>query len=398
MSQPLFEPEQVSPSEPDADASTRGSDDAYVSEFLSEESSELKAVRRAVTEARPLPGADRTDRGDAEAPVIAPAGFSSPAVEKARAIPWGWLVAVIAVAVGTTGYTVSRGRLGSAAPSPTTQGTATIVSRPAGAQVLIDGVVRGVTPLRLSLPVGSYAVELKNGTASRTLTVMVEAATATREVVDLAPGVGVGRLEVTTDVPGARVSVDGVARGLTPLVLEDLEPRTYVVAVAAAGGVVNRTVHVLAGATASVAAVTPPAGSAGGFLTITAPIEMQIIERGQVIGTTGAERMMLPAGRHELELVAAPFEFRTTVTADVAVGRTVSIPVAVPEGRVSINALPWAEVWIDNRPLGSTPLANIAVPIGMHEVVWRHPQLGERRQSVRVTAETPTRVGMDLNR
>jgi serine/threonine-protein kinase len=63
-----------------------------------------------------------------------------------------------------------------------------------------------------------------------------------------------------------------------------------------------------------------------------------------------------------------------------------------------VNALPWAEVSLDGRPLGITPLGNISVPIGSHEVVWRHPQLGERRRTVAVTASSAVRVGMDFSK
>jgi serine/threonine-protein kinase len=72
------------------------------------------------------------------------------------------------------------------------------------------------------------------------------------------------------------------------------------------------------------------------------------------------------------------------------------VPVSVPDGRVSLNALPWAEVLIDGRPVGTTPLANLAVPIGHHEVVFRHPQFGERKQNLTVTATTPARIGINL--
>ena len=46
--------------------------------------------------------------------------------------------------------------------------------------------------------------------------------------------------------------------------------------------------------------------------------------------------------------------------------------------------------------MGVTPLGNIKVPIGSHEIVWRHPTLGERKRVVQVTAKTPVRVGMDF--
>jgi hypothetical protein len=66
----------------------------------------------------------------------------------------------------------------------------------------------------------------------------------------------------------------------------------------------------------------------------------------------------------------------------------------VPNGRISINALPWANVWIDGSAAGETPLANLSMPIGQHEIVFRHPQLGEQRQTVVVKTEGLTRVSV----
>ena len=63
-----------------------------------------------------------------------------------------------------------------------------------------------------------------------------------------------------------------------------------------------------------------------------------------------------------------------------------------PDGRLNANAQPWAQVLVDGRPIGDTPLANVAVPVGDHEVTFRHPQLGERRQRITVQAGTLTRV------
>ena len=71
--------------------------------------------------------------------------------------------------------------------------------------------------------------------------------------------------------------------------------------------------------------------------------------------------------------------------------------VAVPDGSLSVNALPWANIEIDGRPVGTTPLGDIALSIGSHEVVWKHPRYGERRQTVTVTATSPVRIGMDLS-
>ena len=46
---------------------------------------------------------------------------------------------------------------------------------------------------------------------------------------------------------------------------------------------------------------------------------------------------------------------------------------------MALNALPWAEVWIDGESIGETPIGKVSVPIGWHEIVFRHPELGEKR-------------------
>ena len=65
---------------------------------------------------------------------------------------------------------------------------------------------------------------------------------------------------------------------------------------------------------------------------------------------------------------------------------------------MNINALPWAEVYIDGARVGDTPLANVMLPIGDHEIVFRHPQLGEKRQAARLTQREPLRVSVDMRR
>ena len=47
---------------------------------------------------------------------------------------------------------------------------------------------------------------------------------------------------------------------------------------------------------------------------------------------------------------------------------------------------------------GTTPLGNLSVPIGTHEIVWHHPQLGDRRQTVTVKSQSPARAAIDYSR
>ena len=63
---------------------------------------------------------------------------------------------------------------------------------------------------------------------------------------------------------------------------------------------------------------------------------------------------------------------------------------------VVLNAAPWAEVWVDGDKVGETPIGSVQVSIGPHEVVFRHPQFGEKRQAVSVTLKAPVRLSVDM--
>jgi hypothetical protein len=224
-----------------------------------------------------------------------------------------------------------------------------------------------------------------------------------------------GRLEIATDPAGATVSVDGKAHGVTPVTLADVAPGRHVIVLTRGRSTVTRTVELTAGGTAVVAAMlaapapvptparpaaptsAPSLPSNAGWVTFDSPIELRILDRGRARGST-RDRLSLNEGTHDLELISDIYEVRQSVLARVGAGRGTRIPVSLPSGSLSINALPWADVWVDGSPVGTTPLANLQLKVGTHQVLLRHPTLGERQQAVVVKAVTPARLGVNLNR
>jgi hypothetical protein len=103
----------------------------------------------------------------------------------------------------------------------------------------------------------------------------------------------------------------------------------------------------------------------------------------------------VPAGNHQLEIVNEALGYRSTRAVQVAAGKVSSIKIEFPKGTIALQAIPWADVWIDGEKVGETPIGNLALTIGTHEVVFRHPDLGEQRQLATVTLTAPTRVSVD---
>jgi len=123
---------------------------------------------------------------------------------------------------------------------------------------------------------------------------------------------------------------------------------------------------------------------------------MEIREQGRLLGSTEADRVMLAAGRHELDLVNDTLGYHSTRVVQVPPGKVVSITLDLPQGVVNLNASPWAEVWIDGRRVGDTPIGNLSVAIGPHEIVFKHPQFGEKHHSISVTLTEPVRLSVDM--
>jgi len=134
-----------------------------------------------------------------------------------------------------------------------------------------------------------------------------------------------------------------------------------------------------------------------GGLRVTSPVQLQVLEDGKLVGSTSGP-IVLSEGKHTIDLVNDTLEFRSHASTAVKAGQITAIAIPVPNGHLSINALPWADVLIDGKSVGQTPLANLSVAIGEHEIVFRNPQFPEQHQTAVVKVDTPTRVSMTFQK
>jgi PEGA domain len=124
-----------------------------------------------------------------------------------------------------------------------------------------------------------------------------------------------------------------------------------------------------------------------GGVRLSTPIELKVLLGDRVLGSSADGPIVTSAGTHELEFINTELGFHARRAVTFRAGEITTLAIPVPRGRINVNATPWAEVWIDGRALGETPLGNVEVSIGEHELVFRHPDLGERRQRVVVRAD-----------
>jgi hypothetical protein len=263
-----------------------------------------------------------------------------------------WLAAAAALVILACGgvaafNTMSR----SAAPA---LATLAVQSNPVGVPVFVDGVERGVTPARITLAPGAHILELRRG-VPRVIPLTLAAGAEVTQYLEF----------VETPLPDR-------------LVLPEAQPAQPTVA--------------------EPTAAAPTTAPVAGWLTVKMPFTVEIREKGQMLGTSEADRLMLAAGQHELELVNEPLNYRATRTVNVNPGKSTPLTLEVPRGVVNLNAAPWAEVLVDGQRVGETPIGNLSVPIGPHEIIFRHPQFGEKRHAVSVTVGVPVRISVEMNK
>jgi hypothetical protein len=285
-------------------------------------------------------------------------------------------------------------------------GTFSIETRPEGAGVIIDGQPRGVTPLSLDLSAGDHVVEVASATDRRRIPVTIKAGSQVSQFLEMsgqAPAAATAEaseLRVRTEPIGAAVTVDGRYVGRSPVSVSDLAPGQHTVVMKHDAGTVTEQVLIEPGKAASLfvpLSVRPGGVGAAGWISVSgAEADVQLFENGRLLGSSRIDRIMLPVGRHELDIVNEPLGYQERRTIQVSAGQVTSINLKWPTGGLSINAVPWAQAFVDESPVGETPIANIQVPIGEHEITFRHPQFGERRATVTVVAGQTAKVGVEM--
>ena len=186
--------------------------------------------------------------------------------------------------------------------------------------------------------------------------------------------------------------LDGKPVGQSPLKLASVAAGRHTVTLISPSGEVTRAIRVTQGKTTTV-----DVAIFSGWVAVFAPIVLEVAADGRPLGTTEQDRLMLPPGKHELTLTNRELGYTGVQQVEIEPGEVRSVTVD-PRGVVNFNAVPWAEVWLEGRKLGDTPLANQRLPIGTREFVFRHPQYGERKVTVTVRGDQPASVSTDFTR
>ncbi len=262
---------------------------------------------------------------------------------------------------------------------------------------------------------------------------------------ELSAGDGKTGFVLKTDPPGAKVNLDGVwLDGVTPIRVSGVPAGKHVVELSLPGATQQKRLafEVTAGETLELGTVS--LGPVAPSLTVDSKprgVEVWLLQAGKprrMLGTTPlTEKGVDPALATAIRIEAKGFKpWQQDVDFSKATGGDVSVtadlvamsedgavrppPPARPkatrprarraptarartaaprssatgQGTLRINSRPWAEVSIDGRSVGNTPLMNLELSAGTHRITLRNPDFSlEKTIRVEITpGETVTKV------
>ena len=108
---------------------------------------------------------------------------------------------------------------------------------------------------------------------------------------------------------------------------------------------------------------------------------------------------MLAAGRHDVVLSNRTLGYQEARRIEVTAGQTVVDPRRRAEGVGQRERAALGRDHASTAPTSARRRSRTCqITVGTHEMVFRHPQLGERKQTVVVTAKGPNRIAADLTK
>jgi len=132
-------------------------------------------------------------------------------------------------------------------------------------------------------------------------------------------------------------------------------------------------------------------------LSLTSRPQTDVILNGRRVGTTPIRNMKLPSGSYLLQLRSSKHGLLKTVKVAVRAGETTKRDVTFGKGKVVVNARPWADVYLNGKKLGTTPIAPQTLWEGVYDLRLINPEIGsERRVRINVKANDTVKVIQEM--
>ncbi|MCK5554396.1 MAG: PEGA domain-containing protein, partial [Deltaproteobacteria bacterium] len=276
-----------------------------------------------------------------------------------------------------------------------------VKSTPSGASVFLDDKkMNGSPPIEIPDVSAGDAHKItvkKKGYATGVETVTLKP--DERKEVGIALQPLLGEVRISSDPSGARVYLDDrdMVRK-TPTRLSGLSPGTYQLRLKKEGYKVWED-KVVVRASEALDLPRVKLQKAFGRLNLHVSPWAHVYHKGKKLGTTPLANIPFQVGTHKLVLknphLKIEKEVPVTIVADKINTKTVDLMEGI-KGKLKIKVIPWADVYVDGKRKGTTPLKSLELAAGEHTVLVQNRRLGAER-SFRVMIKPNEVVSKEVN-
>lgn len=297
---------------------------------------------------------------------------------------------------------------------PVNYGSIYVESSPSGASIYFNGNYRGSAPLTINeVWPGSYSIQAElNGYHTYATTTSVSSGTRSTVYCSLSPMTTYGSLYILSDPTNAKVVLDGVYRGNTPITLNNIASTTHIVELDHAGYYDwKSTVDVPAGGTKTVSGTLNPVPMSNvGWVYVSsspggASVTLDGTNYGQTPGSGSLKLNNIGIGYHTVALTLSgytPYTTQVNVHANTVSEVSALLKPVSPKsgvGELSVSSTPsGANVFVDNNFLGITPLTLKDIPVGSHVVAIKLTGYQDYETTTTVNAGATSTVSAGLSK
>jgi predicted Ser/Thr protein kinase len=281
-------------------------------------------------------------------------------------------------------------------------GTIVVRSDPPGASVFIDGQeVSGSTPIELP-PISAdetHAIQVKKQgyeTEVQTVTLKADERRELRVVLKRPLS---GEIRISSIPSGASIYLNGKHMGDTPTSLSGLSPGEHTVKLVKERYTAWEK-KVMVRASESLDLREVKLQEALGWLNLHVSPWADVYHKGKKVGTTPLANIPLQEGTHRLllknPLLNIEKELSVKIMANQHRKASVDLTEGIAKGKLKINVKPWADVYVDGKCIGETPLEPLELTPGEYYVLVKNEKLGKESSS-RVTIEPNKTHSVEVN-
>lgn len=285
-------------------------------------------------------------------------------------------------------------------PLPTpTLAVIEITSNPPGANLKLDGESKGETPLSLKLATKKiYEIQLEKPGYQAFLDQVFLSDEQTTFNFNLEKALPLhGALYVESIPPGARISYNQIYTNLsTPASIEELKLNTEHMIRVEKEGYRTQTRKVILN--------KPHEKILFQLKKEAITLKINVLPRNAIILVDGERRGKVIEGLDpdKTYRITARAKGYTTVTRKIKpTGSRVEVDIELKRkkintGSISISAIPWATIIIDGEKIGPSPILNHRLPVGVHEIIFRHQDYKEVRKKIEIKSRENDPLIVDL--